>query len=49
MAMGILMSQHRITRVQAFDLLRIVSQRSNRKLSQIAVEVGDTGILEGLA
>ncbi|HEX8305402.1 MAG TPA: GAF and ANTAR domain-containing protein [Jatrophihabitans sp.] len=45
-AMGVLMSQHRITREQAFDLLRITSQHTHRKLSQIAADVADTGTLE---
>jgi ANTAR domain/GAF domain len=44
-AMGILMNQHKITRDQAFDLLRIVSQSSNRKLNQVAVIVAETGAL----
>jgi len=44
-AMGVLMNQHKITRDQAFDLLRIVSQNSNRKLHQVAVVVADTGAL----
>ena len=44
-AMGVLMTQHKITRDQAFDLLRIVSQSSNRKLHEVAVVVGDTGDL----
>jgi ANTAR domain len=44
-AMGVLMNQHKITRDQAFDLLRIVSQSSNRKLHQVARVVGDTGEL----
>lgn len=45
-AMGILMQRHRITREQAFDVLRVASQNSNRKLSAVAGEVADTGILE---
>ncbi|MDQ1745593.1 MAG: hypothetical protein QOE23_3932, partial [Pseudonocardiales bacterium] len=45
-AMGVLMAQHKITRAQAFDLLRITSQHTHRKLSDIAVEVADTGTLE---
>ncbi len=45
-AMGVLMSQHKISRDQAFDLLRITSQHTHRKLSDIAVEVADTGMLE---
>lgn len=44
-AMGILMQQHRLTRDQAFDVLRVASQDSNRKLVDIAAEVADTGTL----
>ncbi len=44
-AIGILMQQHRITRDAAFDVLRAASQHSNRKLSEVASEVADTGIL----
>ena len=44
-AMGILMQQHRFTRQQAFDVLRVASQNSNRKLAEIASEVADTGSL----
>lgn len=44
-AMGVLMGEHKISRDQAFDLLRIISQHANRKLADIAVEVGDTGTL----
>ena len=45
MAIGILMSQHRFTRQEAFDVLRVASQNSNRKLADIAAEVADTGTL----
>ena len=45
-AIGVLMTQHKITGRQAFDLLRIASQNTNRKLADIAVEVGDTGTLD---
>jgi hypothetical protein len=45
-AMGVLMTQHKITRAQAFDLLRVASQNTNRKLAAIAVEVADTGTLD---
>jgi hypothetical protein len=45
-AMGVLMTQHKITREQAFNLLRITSQHTHRKLSQIAADVADTGTLE---
>jgi hypothetical protein len=45
-AIGILMATHKITDAQAFDLLSRVSQRSNRKLRVIALEVARTGVLE---
>jgi hypothetical protein len=45
-AMGVLMTQHKITRDQAFDLLRIASQHGHRKLAEIAATVADTGVLE---
>ena len=44
-AMGVLMAKHNITRDQAFGLLRVASQDSNRRLSELAVEVADTGEL----
>ena len=44
-AMGILMHQHRLTRAQAFDLLRVASQDTNRKLADVAADVADTGVL----
>jgi hypothetical protein len=44
-AMGVLMAIHQVTRSQAFDLLRMTSQRTHRKLADIAVEVADTGVL----
>jgi GAF domain-containing protein len=44
-AMGIVMAYQKVTRDQAFDLLRIASQHTHRKLSQIATEVADTGAL----
>jgi hypothetical protein len=44
-AIGVLMGTHKLTREQAFDLLRIASQNSNRKLHDLAVEVGETGTL----
>lgn len=44
-AVGVLMNAHRLTREQAFDLLRIASQNANRKVAEIAIEVGDTGTL----
>jgi AmiR/NasT family two-component response regulator len=45
-AMGILMANHKITEQQAFDLLRIASQHSHRKLRELAAEVVETGHLE---
>jgi AmiR/NasT family two-component response regulator len=45
-AMGVLMNAHKITRQQAFDLLRIVSQHTHRKLYEIARDVADTGALD---
>lgn len=45
-AMGILMARHAVTREQAFDLLRIASQNTNRKLVAIATDVADTGALD---
>ena len=44
-AVGVLMHQHRITREQAFDLLRVASQDTNRKLVDVAGDVADTGVL----
>jgi GAF domain-containing protein len=45
-AMGVLMSQYKVTEVQAFDLLRMASQHSHRKLVDIASDVTETGILD---
>jgi hypothetical protein len=45
MAMGVVMATYKVTREQAFDLLRISSQNSNRRLVEIATEVVDTGAL----
>lgn len=45
-AMGILMHRYRLTREQAFDVLRVASQDTNRKLAHIAADVADTGTLE---
>jgi hypothetical protein len=47
-AMGIVMNRLKITREQAFDLLRISSQHTQRKLAAIASEVADTGQLPTL-
>jgi ANTAR domain len=45
-AIGILMSQHRVTRQQAFNLLAVASQQTNRKLRDVAEDVIATGALE---
>ncbi|MEO6886708.1 MAG: GAF and ANTAR domain-containing protein [Jatrophihabitantaceae bacterium] len=47
-AMGVLMTRHKITRERAFDLLRISSQHTHRKVVSIAIEVCDTGELPKL-
>jgi hypothetical protein len=44
-AMGVLMARLLVTREQAFDLMRIASQRTNRKLRDIAADVLETGTL----
>jgi hypothetical protein len=44
-AIGVLMHEHRLSRTQAFDVLRAASQDSNRKLTAVALEVVDTGTL----
>jgi GAF domain-containing protein len=45
-AMGVLMNQYKITQEQAFDLLRMASQHSHRKLVDVARDVTETGALE---
>ena len=45
-AVGVLIAQHKLTREQAFDLLRIASQNTNRKLHDVALDVIDTGAVE---
>jgi hypothetical protein len=44
-AIGLLMSSRMLTSVEAFELLRIASQRRNRRLAEIAAEVTETGTL----
>jgi hypothetical protein len=44
-AMGVLMASHKVTREQAFDLLRISSQHTHRKIAEIALDVAETGEL----
>lgn len=45
-AIGVLMTSAKLTREQAFGRLRVASQESNRRLSEVAAEVVDTGALE---
>jgi GAF domain-containing protein len=45
-AMGILMATQKVTDEQAFDLLRIASQATHRKVTDIAEDVVRTGVLE---
>ena len=42
-AIGILMQDCRLTREEAFDVLRVASRNSNRKLAHLAADVVDTG------
>jgi len=42
-AMGVLMHRHRLTRDEAFDLLRVASQTAARPLVEIATEVVEAG------
>lgn len=42
-AQGILMERYKVTRDEAFGLLATVSQRTNRKLRDVAVQLVDTG------
>ena len=44
-AIGVIMTRHKVTRDQAFDLLRISSQRSHRKLYDLALDTIETGDL----
>lgn len=44
-AIGLIMAQHRIGHDQAMGLLRKISQKVNRKVSDLAVEVVETGAL----
>lgn len=44
-AIGVIMAAHKVTRDEAFGLLRIASQHANRKLRDVATDVADTGML----
>ena len=45
-AIGVLMSNYKITQAEAFDLLRMASQHTHRKLVDVAYGVTETGMLE---
>jgi hypothetical protein len=45
-AIGVIMTGQLVTRERAFDLLRLASQHSHRKLRDVAAEVADTGMLK---
>lgn len=45
-AMGVLMARYKITRDQAFDLLRMASQHRHRKLRDVAGDVAETGTID---
>ena len=45
-AIGILMNRHLATQQQAFDMLRVASQHTHRKLAEIAHDVIDAGQLD---
>ena len=46
-AIGILMARYEVTREQAFDLMRIASQREHRELHAVALQIAETGALPG--
>lgn len=45
-AIGVLMGVHKVTREQAFDLLRMASQAKHRKVRDLARDVAETGTLD---
>ena len=44
-AVGIVMARHRVTREQAFDLLRMAGQRTHRRVADVAADVITSGDL----
>ncbi|MGB7818597.1 MAG: ANTAR domain-containing protein [Ornithinibacter sp.] len=42
-AIGVLMQRHRLSKDQAFDVLRLAREDSNRKLAEVATEAVETG------
>ena len=45
-AIGVLMGMHKLARAEAFNLLKIASQNTNRKLHRVAMDVIDTGTVD---
>jgi len=48
-AMGVLMATYKVTRDEAFNLLRLASHGLHRKLADVAITVADTGELPEIA
>lgn len=48
-AIGVVMGVYKLTRADAFTVLRVSSQRLNWKLSELAVEVAESGGLPNAA
>jgi hypothetical protein len=46
MAMGIVMERHKLSSDQAFDLLTRISQRSHRRVRELAREIAETGVID---
>lgn len=44
-AVGIIMAHRKLSRDDAFNVLRVASQHSNRKLHHLAIEITDTGVV----
>jgi hypothetical protein len=45
-AIGIVMSNHKVTETVAFDMMRTVSQRTNRKIRDVVADVLEQGCLD---
>jgi AmiR/NasT family two-component response regulator len=46
MAVGIIMSRHKVTEATAFGMLREVSQHTHRKVRDIALDIIEQGYLD---
>ena len=44
-ALGIIMAERKVTPDEAFEMLRVTSQHSHRKLRDVAEDVGLTGVV----